>query len=78
MFGALAEFERDLMRERTQAGLAAPRARGRKGVRPRALTGDKPRMAKALAANRSATIGEICRTLGVSRATYYRALGMNR
>jgi DNA invertase Pin-like site-specific DNA recombinase len=70
VFGALAEFERDLIRDRTQAGLAAARARGRKGGRPKALTGDKLRMAKALASNKDATISDICRTLGVSRATY--------
>jgi DNA invertase Pin-like site-specific DNA recombinase len=48
IFGALAEFERDIIRERTQAGLQAARARGRKGGRPKSLTGKKTAMAQAL------------------------------
>lgn len=74
VFGALAEFERDLIRERTQAGLVAARARGRSGGRPTLLTDKQVRMAIALSKNQSATVAEICRTLKVSRATYYRAL----
>jgi DNA invertase Pin-like site-specific DNA recombinase len=48
IFGALAEFERDIIRERTQAGLTAARSRGRKGGRPKALTPRKAQMAEAL------------------------------
>ena len=77
MFGALAEFERDLIRERTQAGLVAARARGRKGGRPRspALNDDKKvAMAQALYTDKRNTIADICATLRVSRATLYRYL----
>jgi DNA invertase Pin-like site-specific DNA recombinase len=72
IFGALAEFERDIIRERTQAGLTAARARGRKGGRPRALTPRKAQMAMALYKDKTNTVGEICRTLHISRATLYR------
>jgi DNA invertase Pin-like site-specific DNA recombinase len=72
IFGALAEFERDIIRERTQAGLTAARARGRKGGRPKALTPKKAQMAQALYMDKNNTIDEICKTLNVSRATLYR------
>ncbi len=72
-FGALAEFERDLVRERTVAGLAAARARGRRGGRPRKLSLDKIGQLRTLAADRTNSVRGICRTLGISRATYYRA-----
>jgi DNA invertase Pin-like site-specific DNA recombinase len=72
IFGALAEFERDIIRERTQAGLTAARARGRKGGRPRVLTPKKAQMAQALYNDKTNTINDICRTLNISRATLYR------
>jgi DNA invertase Pin-like site-specific DNA recombinase len=72
VFGALAEFERDLIRERTQAGLLAARARGRLGGRPRALDPRKAQIAQALYHDKSNSIADICRTLRVSRATLYR------
>ncbi len=73
VFGALAEFERDLIRERTQAGLTAARARGRIGGRPKALPdARKVAIAKALYANKQNSVAEICRTLRISRATLYR------
>jgi DNA invertase Pin-like site-specific DNA recombinase len=72
IFGALAEFERDIIRERTQAGLTAARARGRKGGRPKALTPKKVQMAEALYKDKHNTIDEICKTLKISRATLYR------
>jgi DNA invertase Pin-like site-specific DNA recombinase len=73
--GALAEFERDLIRERTQAGLAAARARGRLGGRPRKLTDAKQlELARTLYQGRQTDIATICRTLGISRATLNRAL----
>src|SRR5512142_631170 len=75
VFGALAEFERDLIRERTQAGLAAARARGRLGGRPRALDERKAQIARVLYADKSNSIADICRTLGISRATLYRYVG---
>jgi DNA invertase Pin-like site-specific DNA recombinase len=75
LFGMLAEFERDLIRERTQAGLTAARARGRVGGRPRvgALnTLQKVKIAKALYQDKRNAVTDICRTLGVSRTTFYR------
>jgi DNA invertase Pin-like site-specific DNA recombinase len=75
VFGALAEFERDLIRERTQAGLAAARARGRHGGPPRLLSDRQVAMARKLYADKTNTIADICKTLRCSRATLYRALG---
>jgi DNA invertase Pin-like site-specific DNA recombinase len=75
VFGALAEFERDLIRERTQAGLAAARARGRQGGRPRAESLNTPQkiaLAQALYNDRSHSIKDICTALHISRATLYR------
>jgi DNA invertase Pin-like site-specific DNA recombinase len=72
-FGALAEFERDLIRERTMAGLAAARARGRRGGR-RGLSPEKVRQLRTLAADKANKVADICKTLGVSRATFYRHL----
>ena len=72
IFGALAEFERNLIRERTQAGLSAARARGRKGGSPQALTRKKLGIAKDLYEKRHPIV-EICRTLKISKATLYRA-----
>src|SRR5512132_764937 len=72
IFGALAEFERDIIQERTQAGLNAARARGRKSGRPKSLTPKKAQMALALYQDKSNTIDEICKTLNISRATLYR------
>ena len=73
VFGALAEFERDLIRERTQAGLTAARARGRLGGRPKALdTPKKVQIAQALYKDKTNSIADICRILRVSRSTLYR------
>jgi len=73
VMGALAEFERDLIRERTNAGLAAARARGRVGGRPRRLATDgKVALARRLFADPNHSIPEICSTLGISRSTLYR------
>jgi DNA invertase Pin-like site-specific DNA recombinase len=73
IFGALAEFERNLINERTMAGLEAARARGKTGGRPRlkSATG-KVAMAKKLYADHTNSIADICRTLQISRATLYR------
>jgi DNA invertase Pin-like site-specific DNA recombinase len=71
IFGALAEFERDVIRERTHAGLAAARARGRLFGRPKVLSPKKVAQLQALA-KEDTTVGEICQTLGISRATFYR------
>ena len=72
IFGALAEFERNLIRERTNAGLQAARTRGMKGGRPKSLTGKKVEMARKLYADKSNSVEEICRTLGISRMTLWR------
>src|SRR5215475_6968679 len=73
LMGALAEFERDLIRERTSAGLAAARARGRVGGRPRKLPTDgKVALARQMFADQSHSLPEICAALGISRATLYR------
>src|SRR5207302_10809129 len=75
IFASLAEFERDLIRERTRAGLQAARARGRFGGRPKAQTLNTPKkvaLAQLLYDNKDNTIDEICKTLNISRATLYR------
>jgi DNA invertase Pin-like site-specific DNA recombinase len=72
IFGALAEFERNLIRERTQAGLVAARARGRIGGRPRALTPRQIRIAQSLYDDAKNSIPEICRILKISKVTLYR------
>jgi DNA invertase Pin-like site-specific DNA recombinase len=74
IFASLAQFERQLISERTKAGLAAARARGRKGGRPRLLTPKKVREAKLLLADPKATVTDVAMTFGVSRATLYKAL----
>ena len=72
LMGALAEFERDLIRERTNASLAAARARGRVGGRPRRLaTNGKVALARRLFADPNHSFPEICLTLGISRSTLY-------
>jgi DNA invertase Pin-like site-specific DNA recombinase len=74
VFGAVAEFERDLVLERTVAGLEAARARGRRGGRPRALDESKARLARRLKAEGEHSVEEICSMLGVGRSTLYRYL----
>lgn len=81
IFGALAEFERNLIRERTKAGLAAARARGKKGGRRKALDEEKTRRLYKLYdeanadGSRKYAIKEICEMLGISRSSLYRYLG---
>ena len=74
VFAALAEFERSLIRERTRAGLAAARARGRKGGRPRKLSLDQVRKAKAMLLDPDMTKGEVARHFRVTRMTLNKAL----
>lgn len=74
IFAALAEFERDLIRERTKSGLAAARARGRKGGRKPSLSPKKIQVARQMYAQGDSTVAEIAKVLGVSRATIYRHL----
>src|SRR5438876_2650645 len=75
IFGALAEFERDIIRQRTLAGLASARARGRKGGRPASMTPTKLALARQMYDSRQHTLADIARTPGVSRASIYRHLG---
>ena len=74
LFGALAEFERTLIRERTQAGLVAARARGRMGGRPRRLDPVKLALAVKLHRERNHTVEEICKMMGISKSTLYNYL----
>ena len=72
IFAALAEFERELISERTVAGLASARARGRKGGRPFKMTSAKVRLAMAAMGQPETIVGDLCRELGVTRQTLYR------
>lgn len=71
IFAALAEFEADLIRERTRAGLAAARARGRHGGRPRKMTPAALRMVMAALADRTTNVTEVAQHLGINRTTLY-------
>lgn len=75
IFATLAEFERDLIRERTVAGLAAARARGRKGGRRFALTKAQVRLAQAAMTQRDTSVSDLCAELGIKRVTLYRYVG---
>jgi len=80
LFASLAEFERDIIRERTHAGLSAARARGRKGGRPPGLSLEaqlKAAHAKKLYADKSLSIGEICEEVGISRKTLYNYINLH-
>jgi len=75
IFSALAQFERRVIQERTKAGIAVARARGRKGGRPRLKINDaKLVLARKLHGDTSLTIDEICKSPHISRSTYYRYL----
>jgi DNA invertase Pin-like site-specific DNA recombinase len=71
LFAALAQFERELVRERTLAGLKAARSRGRKGGRPPRLTPNKERAAVAMMRSGELTVAEICSQFNISRSTLY-------
>ena len=75
IFAALAEFERELIRERTLAGLKAARARGRKGGRKFALSKAQVRLAQAAMAHRDTSVAELCSELGIRPVTLYRYVG---
>jgi DNA invertase Pin-like site-specific DNA recombinase len=77
IFAALAEFERELISERTRAGLASARARGRKGGRKFKMTATKVRMAQAGLTNRDTTVGNLCKELEITRQTLYRFVAPN-
>jgi len=72
IFGALAEFERNLIREKTQTGLQAARARGRKGGRPKSLDKDKQALVVKLYEEKKYTIKQICQMMGISKPTLYK------
>jgi len=72
IFASLAEFERDIIRERTNAGLSAARARGRKGGRPKGVDEKKKQAALALKKDLSHSVRDICKIVGISRNTYYK------
>jgi len=72
IFSALAEFERELIVERTHSGLASARARGRNGGRPFKMTPAKLRLAQAAMGQPGTKVGELCAELGVTRQTLYR------
>jgi DNA invertase Pin-like site-specific DNA recombinase len=75
IFAALAEFERELIRERTKAGLASARARGRSGGRKFALTKAQVRLAQAAMGKKETVVSRLCDELGITRATLYRYIG---
>ena len=72
IFAALSEFERELIIERTKAGIAAARARGRNGGAPFKMTAAKLRLAQAAMGKPETKIGPLCRELGITRQTLYR------
>ena len=74
VFAALAEFERDLIRERTHAGLEAARSRGRRGGRPSVMTADKIAVAQRMYESGEHTVAVIAATVGISRGSVYRDL----
>ncbi|KAA9332682.1 recombinase family protein [Adhaeribacter soli] len=71
IFAAMAEFERNLIQERTQAGLSAARARGRVGGRPKGLNEDKRKLAVKLYHSKEHSIDQICGMMGISKPTLY-------
>ena len=75
IFAALAEFERELISERTKVGLASARARGRKGGAPFKMTAARLRLAMAAMGQPETKVGDLCRELRVSRQTLYRYVG---
>ena len=77
IFAALAEFERDLISERTKAGLDAARSRGRKGGAPYKMTTAKLRLAQVAMENKETKISELCKELGITRQTLYRHVSPN-
>lgn len=72
IFAALAEFERELISERTKAGLASARARGRKGGAPFKITASKLRLVMAAMGKPGTNVGDFCKELGITRQTLYR------
>ena len=80
IFGALAEFERDIITERTNAGLTAARARGRQGGRPRSSLCDdrKLQMARQMYEKKTIPVRDICKALGIPRSTFYKYIKLGK
>lgn len=78
IFASLAQFERDLIRERTSAGLQAARARGRQGGRPTKLNERQVREVRRLYDSRTVTVGQLAAMMGVGRSTIYRVLNASK
>lgn len=78
IFGALSEFERNLILERTKAGLASARARGRLGGRPKKLNKDKRLLAKELYDSKKYSLIQICSMLSISKPTLYKYVGEDK
>ena len=78
LFGALAEFERNLIKERTLAGLHAARARGRKGGRPLSLVSEKRKLVVKLYLERNYSVSQICQMMGISKPTLYKYVKASR
>lgn len=76
IFAAQAEFERELISERTRAGLASARARGRKGGRPFKMTTAKLRLAMAAMGKPETRVGDLCKELDITRQTLYRHISL--
>lgn len=72
IFAALAEFERDLIRERTRAGIASAHARGRRGGRRHVLSKSQVRRIQAAMGKPETVVAELCEEMGITRATLYR------
>lgn len=77
VFAAMAEFERNMIKERVMAGLSAARARGRIGGAPYKMTPAKLKLAQAAMKNRSTSVSKLCKELGISRQTLYRFVDPN-
>ena len=77
IFAALAEFERELIRECTKAGLVAARVRGRKGGRKFSMTKAQVRLAQAAMGKQETRVADLCNELRITRATLYRYVGPN-
>ena len=74
VFGALAQFERNLIKERSKAGLDAARARGRLGGRPKRLNNNERQLVVEMYRDRKQTVKEICQMVGISKPTLYKYL----
>jgi DNA invertase Pin-like site-specific DNA recombinase len=80
LFAALAEFEREIIRERTKAGLESARSRGRVGGRPKGLSKeakDKAIIASTLYSQKQMSVSQICKHLGIAKSTFYKYLWEN-